>query len=231
MANEYEMYDYLSVATPDYNYILDIKPQAVIVEDGRKNVKIKEYDDTTETRIIKSNATVFYVTLQFNYLSESDAGIIFDLYHNTSKGIGTKQSFAWNHYGEPTGRRHRYVVRFAEPLSRTIRKTEIYGYSQIRLKVLGWCNAMLIDSVESASTITAPTLTVSVKGIVAENIESSTENSTPTIDRVADISASNVECESEITAASVGDIIWKFEDDNDWSWEDDNDWSWEDRDE
>jgi len=137
MANEYEMYDYLSAVSPDYSYTLDIAPQSIIVEDGRKNVKIKEYDDATETRIIKSNDTIFYVTLQFTYLSESDAGIIFDLYHNTSKGIGTKQSFIWNHYGEPSARRHLYVVRFNGPLSRTIRKTELYGYSEIKLKVLG----------------------------------------------------------------------------------------------
>ena len=137
MANEYEMYDYLSVATADYDYTLDLPSQGIIYEKGAKNIRVKEFDDANEARATICNQTVFYVTLQFTYLSESNAGIIFDLYHNTNKAIGMAKTWKWIHYGEPSARRHTYVVRFAAPLSRKIRPTEIYGYTEIKLKVLG----------------------------------------------------------------------------------------------
>jgi len=137
MANEYEMYDYLSTIAADYDYTLSIAPHRQLVELGEKNIKIKEYDDESETRIIRSTQTVFYVTLEWTYLSESNAGIIFDLYHNSSKACGTAKTFKWTNSAEPSARQHTYVVRFAGPLPRSIIPAQLYGYASIQLKVLG----------------------------------------------------------------------------------------------
>jgi hypothetical protein len=131
------MYDYLSTISADYNYTLSIAPHRQLVEQGEKNIKIKEYDDDSETRIIRSTQTVFFVTLEWDYLSESNAGIIFGLYHDSAKACGTAKTFKWLNYAEPSARRHTYVVRFAVPLSRSIIPAQLYGYASIQLKVLG----------------------------------------------------------------------------------------------
>ena len=137
MANEYEMYDYLSTIAPDYAYTLDMQPHDTLVEEGDKNVKIKEYDDETETRIIRSSQSRFFVTLIFTHLTESDAGIIFDLFHDSAKACAKAKTFRWLNYAEPSARRHTYVVRFAEALPRSIKAAGHYSYGNIRLKVLG----------------------------------------------------------------------------------------------
>ena len=137
MANEFEMYDYVSTIAADYDYTLDMQPHDTLVEDGSKNVKIKEYDDETETRIIRSSQSVFFVSLTFSYLSESNAGILFDLYHDSAKACGMAKTFKWLNYAEPSARRHTYVVRFASPLPRTIRPAGSYAFGTIKLKVLG----------------------------------------------------------------------------------------------
>lgn len=137
MANEYEMYDYLSVVSPDYAYTLDMPGQDVQQYDGRKNVKIKEYDDETETRLIRSSQSVFFVSVTWPFLTESDAGILFDLYHDANKACGMGRSFRWKNYGEPEARRHTYVVRFASPLPETVRPAGSFGITNILLKVLG----------------------------------------------------------------------------------------------
>lgn len=136
MANA-EMYDYLSTITPDYAYTLDIAPHRQMVEVGRKNAKIKEYDDDGESRIVISSQSVFYVTLEWTYLDESDAGTIFDLYHDSAKANGEAKTFRWRNYGEPSASRHVYVVRFADDLPRSIIPACLYGYAGIKLKVLG----------------------------------------------------------------------------------------------
>lgn len=137
MANEYEMYDYVSTIAADYDYTLSIAPHRQLIELGEKNIKIKEYDDDSETRIIRSSTTVFFVTLEWTYLSESNAGLIFSLYHDSAKACGTAKSFKWTNYSEPSARRHTYVVRFAVPLPRSIIPAQLYGYNSIQLKVLG----------------------------------------------------------------------------------------------
>jgi len=133
----YEMYDYLSTIAPDYAYTLNIQPHSQLIEEGQKNVHVKEYDDGSETRIVRSSQTVFYVTLQWDYLNETDAGTIFDLYHDAAKANGLANTFRWNNYGEPSGSRHVYVVRFAEALARNIRPAGSYGYASVKLKILG----------------------------------------------------------------------------------------------
>lgn len=136
MAN-YEIYDYLTTLTPDYSTTIFCngirKPHGIVIETGQKNVIIHRADDDSEERIGISTDTVFYVVLSWNAMSESDAGEIFDYYHSTSKASGNLNSFKWTH---PTDG-HTYVCRFDGPLQRQKKPGDIWGYAQVRLRILG----------------------------------------------------------------------------------------------
>ena len=129
-----EMYDFLSVETPDYSATtLDISPQGVLVEDGEYNVKIHEAEDGTEERVIMGTNAFFYVTFPFNGLNEADAGTVFDFYFDSAKANGRAKSFKWQHVDG-----HQYVVRFDCVLKRRMLMAQtLYAYGEIRLKVLG----------------------------------------------------------------------------------------------
>lgn len=128
------MYDYLAVATPDYNATLSVTPQRTMLEDGGKNQKINIGDDGSEERISLADASIFYVTLQWAVISEANAGTIVDFYHDTAKGNGMVRSFKWTH---PTDG-HTYVVRFASKLPRLLTAGHAFSKIDIRLKVLGY---------------------------------------------------------------------------------------------
>lgn len=128
------MFDYLDAATADYTLAtLSVTPQQVLVETGSKNQVVHQADDNSEEYISFSNDSIFYVSLQWEILTESDAGIIFDFFHDSAKGNGITRTFYWEH---PTDG-HTYVVRFADALPRTISYPELYGIQQIRFKILG----------------------------------------------------------------------------------------------
>ena len=129
-----EMFDYLDAQTADYTTTtLSITPQNVMVEAGTKNQVVHTADDNSEEYISFSNDSIFYVTLQWEILDEADAGTIFDFFHDSTKGNGITRTFYWEH---PTDG-HKYVVRFAEALPRSISHPEIYGIQQIKLRVTG----------------------------------------------------------------------------------------------
>lgn len=130
-----EMYDYLSAATADYTgATLSVSPQRVLTEIGSKNHVIHLANDGSEERISFSDDSIFFVTLVWDCITESDAGTIVDFYHSTSKGNGFERTFPWAH---PTDG-NTYCVRFASELRRQIRVSGHHGFADaIRLKVLG----------------------------------------------------------------------------------------------
>jgi len=109
-----EMYDYLSAAVADKDVTLSVAPQEILTEQSSKNTVIHLGDDGSEVRVNLSDASIFYVTLQWDYLDESDSGTVIDFWNDTVKGNGMANSFKWGH---PTDG-HTYVVRFASDLSR-----------------------------------------------------------------------------------------------------------------
>lgn len=137
MAN-FEIWDYVSTVPvlPDYRVILDIKPQNIIVEDGQKNQIVLLADDNSEEIISLNDTSVFYVNLQWDFLSESNAGTLFDWYHSEIKANGMARSFKWRNWAEKDDR-HIYTVRFASPLPRSIYAGIRYSISEIKLKILG----------------------------------------------------------------------------------------------
>ena len=134
----YEMWDYLSAVavTPDYNATLSVTPQKVLIEDGQKNQVVHTGDDGSETVVSLSTTSEYYVHLQWDVLSESDAGTIFDFYHDTAKGNGIARSFKWTNSSEIADQ-HTYTVRFASALPREKLMANLHSFTNITLKVLG----------------------------------------------------------------------------------------------
>jgi len=129
-----EIYDWVanaSPATPDYNYTLQIKAQGSVKESGKKDQEVHEADDTTEEVVTLNSTSVFNVSWSYARLSESEAGTIMDLYHDTAKANGMARSFLWLSYDG-----HTYKVRFNCDLDRTRTRSQ-WGASEVKLKILG----------------------------------------------------------------------------------------------
>ena len=134
MAYVYEMWDFLSTQAANYvSTTLNITPQRVMTERGLKNQLVHLGDDGSEERITLDKDSVFYVSLQWDVLGSTDAGKIVNFYHSTSIANGIARSFRWNH---PTDG-HKYTVRFDGDLSRMEIPGNLFGISQINLKILG----------------------------------------------------------------------------------------------
>ena len=133
-----EIWDYLSATpvTPDYNATLAVAPHRVLVEEGEKNQIVNVGDDDSEEAISFSDDTVFFVVLEWHNINDSDAGTIFDFYHDTAKGNGIYRSFKWTNSAEITDQ-HTYVVRFAGPMVRKRIPPELHEIANIRLRILG----------------------------------------------------------------------------------------------
>jgi hypothetical protein len=129
-----EIADFLGIVTADYNYTLAIKAQGSISEEGFKNQVIHLADDSSEERITLSTGSIFYITYPINLLSESDSGIIHDLYHDAAKANGMANSFYLTTY-DSSG--VNYVVRFDCKLTRSGNSVNRWGMPGIRFRVLG----------------------------------------------------------------------------------------------
>jgi hypothetical protein len=128
-----EMYDYLPTIAADYNYTLNIKSHQILAEEGSKNQEILRGDDGSEVIVSHSTVSEFYVTLIWNWLSESDAGIIVDLWHDPAKANGMARSYKWYSYAD----RHTYVVKNRSQLTRNRVPGTYHTISSLRLKVIG----------------------------------------------------------------------------------------------
>lgn len=131
-----KMADYLSVVTADYTTTtLSVTPQETMREHAvDPNVVIYEGIDGSEQRVtLGTSGTVFFVTLNWNYLTESDCGTIIDFYYDAAKGNKTARTFKWQHPTDGST----YVVRFASSVPREQAPASIFSIKNITLKVLG----------------------------------------------------------------------------------------------
>lgn len=128
-----ELYDYLATITPDYTATtLTIVPQGVVSEESSKPHAIHIGADGSEERISFSTTSIFYLSVGWNILSQSDSGTIFDFYNDSAKADGCKKSFYLT-YGDG----HTYVVRFDSILPRQGTAVTRYGFPDVRFRVLG----------------------------------------------------------------------------------------------
>lgn len=124
-----EPYDYVALATADVDVTLTITAQGQVTETSRENTVVHIGDDESEERVILSSTPVFFLSWNWNILSEADSGTVLDLYHTSAQGMG--KSFKCTHGG------HTYVVRFAMELTRRGQAASRYGLPGIKLKILG----------------------------------------------------------------------------------------------
>lgn len=111
------MSDYLPIKTADYTAVtLEITPHSVLNEEGEKKQIVHEFDSGI-MNVYNLGTTYFNITLQWDYLTDTEAGVITDLYHNPNKADGRRKTFYWKH---PTDGKT-YVVRFMAPLVRSER--------------------------------------------------------------------------------------------------------------
>lgn len=134
-----EIKDFISAATvaPDNNVTFDIRPHETMLEEGAAPIIINLGDDGSEERIDLGTPgdAIFYITLMYKNINESDAGTIMDMYYNSSKGDRGAKSIKWVNYGETLNTV--YTVRFDSPLKRNIKRPLLYDISSIKLKILG----------------------------------------------------------------------------------------------
>jgi len=130
---EKEMYDYLTVKTPDNDVTLSTPKPCEVIEDCGRSQVIHPGDDGSEEVITRDPDVVCYATVLFpDRLNASDAGTILDFYLSDTKGNCMAESFKWEHPSDG----HTYVVKFRSDVTRMLKYT-IFGFPHIKLKVIG----------------------------------------------------------------------------------------------
>jgi hypothetical protein len=127
-----EIYDFVAAVAPDYDEDIGIIPQGSISEESIKGQAIHFGLDGSEERISFNNQSTFFITIQWDILTEADAGTIFDWYNAVAKADGMRRSFLYT-FGDG----HTYVVKFASVLSRSGSTPSRYGISDVRLRIIG----------------------------------------------------------------------------------------------
>lgn len=128
-----ELYDFLSVVTPDYSATtLAITPQGSVTEESSKNQVVHLGVDGSEERISFGTASIFFVTMGWNILSEANSGTIHDFYNDAAKANACQRTFKLT-YGDG----HTYVARFDVPLTRAGTGKTRYGIQGVRFKIVG----------------------------------------------------------------------------------------------
>ena len=126
MANA-DMWTYLSVIPPDYTGTLSVAPSDILPFTSSKAQDLYKMDSGAIKVITKSDQSYFDLALQWDKISRSDHGIIFDFYNHTSKANGMENTFYWEHPIDG----YTYVARFIEPL----KSSWVYSYTSGYLKV------------------------------------------------------------------------------------------------
>lgn len=128
-----DMKDYLSVAIADYSTTqLSVAPKNIMIEEGEFRQSVVEFDDVSVGVITKSTVPIYYLHLQWPFLTESDAETIFDIYFDTAKAKGKARTIEFPHPLDT----YTYIVRFWTNLSRQIRYWR--SITDIILKVEGY---------------------------------------------------------------------------------------------
>lgn len=129
------LWDYMSTSGVPANStaLLDVDPQRVMAEIGVKNQIVHLGDDNSEEVITLGSTTAYYVNLQWDVLTSTDAGAIFDFWNSSSKANGIARTFRWAH---PTDT-HTYTVRFDTDISRSFQPGDIASIGSVRLRVMG----------------------------------------------------------------------------------------------
>ena len=128
-----EMYDYFTgTVTPDYNATFPVTFHGEMMEAGQKTQEIHYGDDGSEERISYDDASLFVLSLQWENLTESEAGDVIDWYYDAAKGNGIVRSFKLAHADG-----HTYTARFDCTMERIRKNVAIFKTARINFAILG----------------------------------------------------------------------------------------------
>jgi len=132
----YEIYNYVSSLAADYATVLNVKPHKILTETADKKQILHEYDNGSIDVVSYSDTSFFNITLQWDSITEAEAGLIMDYYVSASKANGRARTF---YITLPDG--YTYVVRFLGPLQRVVTPNLMAasrrGIAQVTLRVEG----------------------------------------------------------------------------------------------
>lgn len=128
---EKEIYDYISDATPDNNVTMTLAARGSITERTTKNQIVHLGVDGSEEVITIASTVIAYLEYPFSALTNSDAGTVFEFWHDAAKGNGIAESFKLQN-----GDGHTYVVRFDSDMDR-VRHLGNYQSLSVIFKILG----------------------------------------------------------------------------------------------
>jgi len=126
-----EIYDYISIATADNDQTMTLEARGDVQENTSKNQIIHLGVDGSEERVTISDTVIAYLVYPFSALSDSDAGTVFDFWHDAAKGNGKVESFKLQYTDG-----HTYVVRFESNMDR-VRKLGGFSSVDVVFKILG----------------------------------------------------------------------------------------------
>jgi hypothetical protein len=127
----YTMRDFLTEKVADYEFLLDIPATVSMPEVGDKTQEVHKFDDGSVDVASLSDTSFFEVEIQWDVLTQEDAGIILDLWHNSNKANGRERTFYWENPKDG----FTYVVRFMEPV-RVVSQHTLGDYVTIERTVL-----------------------------------------------------------------------------------------------
>ena len=126
-------------ATPDYTTTkLVLTPHNVMSERSEKNQVIHTADDSSEERISFSNDNIFWVSLNWSTITETETGTILDFFFDPNKGNGITRTFLWKHPTDTwcqTAAQY-YIVRFTAAVARDIQPASLYDVKSIKLRII-----------------------------------------------------------------------------------------------
>lgn len=126
-----ELYNHISTVSSDVDVTLNIACQVEVIEESYKDQEIHYAADGSTSRKGFSEDSIGIFKIQYRVLTASDAGTIFDIYHDTDKANGLTNSFKFVH---PDG--YTYVVKFAKEIPRDINPAS-YSFESIDLIAIG----------------------------------------------------------------------------------------------
>jgi len=111
------MASYLPTITADYSTeSLVVRPHDVIQTQGRLLQTTYSPDSGAPYVVTHNDTPFFFVTLQWEKISETDKSTIIDFYFNPLKGKGLARSFLWLHPKEQVN----YIAKFKTEISESL---------------------------------------------------------------------------------------------------------------
>ena len=131
---QFLMSEFLSTVTADYAYTLSVTPQTEMRTTALKAQKRIYTDNNDPLTLTGASGNRFIVELQWDKILLADAETIMELWTDTSKADGIKNSFRWYNPADTKT----YVVKFdSQPTLKDFPVGTYQGIDTVKLLVMG----------------------------------------------------------------------------------------------